>query len=178
MPIVSIKTVISTVNATLNILEMVVNVITNVLTVATTVMPMLPVPIPSVLELAHVIPDMMVTVLIVLVFMNVLLTHITLMTLALTMMTHTSAPVMTVSTMMIKHFTDTPMLPVQTTTVPIAAHVKVFTPMTVLPALIMINVHSEQTIAVSTCDPHAACTNIDASFECACDAGYAGDGFT
>ena len=52
--------------------------------------------------------------------------------------------------MMIKHFTDTPMLPVQTTTVPIAAHVKVVTPVTVLPALIMINVHSEQTIVMST----------------------------
>ena len=53
MPIVSIKTVLSTVNATLNILEMVLNVLisTNVSTVATTVMQMLPVPMPSCLDL-------------------------------------------------------------------------------------------------------------------------------
>ena len=73
MPIVSIKTVLSTVNATLNILEMVLNVLisTNVSTVATTVMQMLPVPMPSVLGLAQVIPDMMVTVLVVLILTNV-----------------------------------------------------------------------------------------------------------
>ena len=83
--------------------------------------------------------------------------------------------------MMIKHFTDTPMLPVQTTTVPIAAHVKMVTLVTVLPALIMINVHSEQTNECvsgdNTC--HAtlvSCTNTDGSYRCVGNEGYQGNG--
>ena len=89
------------------------------------------------LGIAHVIPDMMVTVLVMLILTNVLLTQVTLMALALTMVDHTPAPVMTASTVMIKHVLTsmsvfklmpvTPMLPVLTDTVPIAAHVKAVT---------------------------------------------------
>ena len=95
----------------------------HVLTVVTTVMPMFPVPTPSVLGLVHVIPDMMVTVLLVLLSTNVVLTHVTLMTLAVIMMNHTPAPLMTASTVMVKHILTsmsvfqpmpvTPMLPVR-----------------------------------------------------------------
>ena len=133
---------------------------TIVSTVATTVMPMLPVPIPSLLGLAHVIPHMMMTLLVVLILTNVLLTHVTLMALALTIMNHTPAPVMKTSTAMVKHVLTstsvfllmpvTPMLPVPTVTVPIAAHIKMVTSVTVLPALIMMNLLSEQTTAIST----------------------------
>ena len=77
------------------------------------------------------------------------------MALALTMMNHTPAPVMTASTVVVKHVLTSMsafqlMLPVSTATVPIAAQVKVVTPVTVLPELIMMNLHSDQTTAMST----------------------------
>ena len=71
------------------------------------------------------------------------------------MMNHTPAPVMTASRVMVQHemtsmsvfqlIPVTPMLPVPTATVHKAVHVKVVTPVTVLPELTMINVHSECT---------------------------------
>ena len=173
MPIVSIKTVLSIANVTLDTLEMVLNVLisTNVSMVATTVMPMPPVPIPSVLGLAPVTADTMVTVLVVLMLTNASLTHVTLTELALTMMDHTPAPVMTASTVTVKHVLTSmsafqlmpvmPTLPVPIVTVPTAVHVTVVTPVTVLPALIMMSVHSEQTIAMSM--HHAPTTRVHLS---------------
>ena len=109
--------------------------------------------------LAHVIPDMMVTAFVVLTSTNALLTYVTLMALALTMMNHTPALVMTASMVVVKHVLTssvfklmpvTPMLHVLIATVPLAAHVTVVTPVTVLLTLIIMSVHSEQTIAMST----------------------------
>ena len=108
--------------------------------------------------LAHVIPDMMVTAFVVLTSTNALLTNVTLMALALTMMNHTPALVMT-AMVVVKHVLTssvfklmpvTPMLHVLIATVPLAAHVTVVTPVTVLLTLIIMSVHSEQTIAMST----------------------------
>ena len=160
MPIVSIKTVLSTVNIILDTLEMVLNMLisTNVSKVVTTVILMLLVPIPSVVGLALVIPDTMVTVLVVLILTNVSPTHVALMAIAVTMMDHTPALVRTVSTVMVKYSqTSTsvlqlmpvmPMQPVPMAVVSTAAHVTVASPVTVWPVLTMMNVHSEQTTAM------------------------------
>ena len=77
--------------------------------------------------LAHVIPDMMVTAFVVLTSTNALPTYVTLMALALTMMNHTPALVMTASMVVVKHVLTssvfklmpvTPMLHVLIATVP------------------------------------------------------------
>jgi len=170
MTIVSIKTVLLTVPVMMDTLEMVLNVLIsmNVSKVVTTVMQTPPVPILLVDGLAHVTPATVVMVLVVLTLMNVLLSHVTLMVPALTMMAHTHVLVTTALTVMVKHaltsmnvFQSMPamlMPPVQTATVHTAVHVTVVTLVTVMPALTMMNVHWKQITVMLT--HHAQTTKV------------------